>query len=60
LVNFAWVFSFARPGMMVIWALGWSMVALAALVWLPTRWLAVLSVATIALHNLLDGLHAGP
>jgi uncharacterized membrane protein len=38
----------------VLWALGWSMVILALLVHLPFRVLAGLSVATIALHNLLD------
>lgn len=59
-ISVAWTFSFARPSPAVIWALGWSMVALAALVWLPRRWLRVLAVATIALHNTLDGFHAGP
>jgi len=43
----------------VIWALGWSMVLLAVLVHLPVRWLAVLSIATIALHNLADSVNAG-
>jgi uncharacterized membrane protein len=42
----------------VLWALGWSMIALAALVWLPTGALTVLSVAIIALHNLADGIQA--
>ncbi len=43
--------------MLVLWALGACMIVLAALVWLPIRALAVLSVATIALHNLLDGIN---
>ena len=34
------------------------MVVMAALVWLPIRWLAVASLATIALHNWLDGVTA--
>jgi len=42
----------------ILWALGWSMVALALLVHLPTRALAVLSVTVIALHNLTDPLVA--
>jgi uncharacterized membrane protein len=42
----------------VIWALGWSMVALALLVHLPVRVLAPLSIAVIALHNLADGVQA--
>lgn len=43
----------------VLWSLGWSMVALAALVYLPLRALAVVSIAGIALHNLLDGIQGG-
>jgi uncharacterized membrane protein len=39
----------------VIWAIGISMVCLAGLVRLPTRAVAAFGVATIALHNLLDG-----
>ena len=48
----------------VIWAIGWSMIALAALIHLRLRTIAVLSVGMIALHNLLDGIQvtswAGP
>jgi uncharacterized membrane protein len=44
--------------LLVLWALGVSMIALAALIHLPTRALAVLSLAVIALHNLLDGVQA--
>ena len=43
----------------VIWALGWSMIALAGLIHLPVRWLATLSILTIALHNLADPVRAG-
>lgn len=43
----------------VIWALGWSMVLLAGLVHLPVRWLVAFSIATIALHNLADGVKGG-
>jgi uncharacterized membrane protein len=42
----------------VLWALGWSMVALGFLVHLPVRALAMLSIAAIALHNLADGVTA--
>ena len=38
----------------ILWALGWSMVALALLVRLPVRILAPLSIAVITLHNLAD------
>jgi len=44
--------------LLVLWALGISMVALALLVHLPHRMLAVLSLAVIALHNILDGIQA--
>jgi hypothetical protein len=41
--------------LIVLWALGGCMIALAALVWLPLPALAALSLAAIAGHNLLDG-----
>jgi uncharacterized membrane protein len=44
--------------LLVLWVLGLSMIGLALLVWLPIRVLAVLSVAVIALHNLLDSVSA--
>jgi uncharacterized membrane protein len=40
----------------VIWVIGVSMVALAASIRLPLRLIAVVSVALIALHNLLDAV----
>ena len=42
----------------VLWALGCSMIALALLVHLPPRVLAILSVAVILLHNLTDSVQA--
>jgi uncharacterized membrane protein len=39
----------------VIWALGWSMIVLGALVWLPLWVIAGIGVAMIAGHNALDG-----
>ncbi len=44
--------------LLVFWALGLSMIVLAGLVWLPWRAVAVISVAMIALHNLLDPIRA--
>jgi uncharacterized membrane protein len=46
--------------LLVFWALGMSMIALALLVRLPYRLLLILSVAVIALHNLADGVPAAP
>ena len=57
----AYYFSFSLQYpvfLLVLWSLGGSMIALAALVWLPTRLLAVLSIAALALHNSLDGVRA--
>src|SRR5258705_2257045 len=48
-------FSFVGP-LQVIWAIGWSMIALAALVYLPVRAIAVFGIAMIVLHNTLDGV----
>jgi hypothetical protein len=43
----------------VIWAIGWSMVALSALVYLPWRALLGFSVLMIAAHNAFDGVGSG-
>ncbi|AGU48569.1 hypothetical protein VAPA_1c14570 [Variovorax paradoxus B4] len=58
-VNFAWTFQFppAKVFLQVIWVIGLSMLALAALVWLPRKVLIVLGIVLVAGHNLLDGLH---
>jgi uncharacterized membrane protein len=40
--------------LLILWAIGVSMKALAALIYLSPRWLAATSVAIVALHNLLD------
>lgn len=42
----------------ILWAIGWSMVALGFLARLPVRVLAVVSILTIALHNLADPVSA--
>lgn len=62
LVNFAWTFRFPPSViyLQVIWAIGLSMLALAALVWLPRGVLAVLGLSLVAGHNLLDGVHFAP
>ena len=38
----------------VIWAIGWSMVALSGLVFLPLRWVTTFGILMIASHNLFD------
>lgn len=61
LVNFAWTFQLPPSViyLQVIWAIGLSMLALSAMVWLPRGVLLVLSLLIIAGHNLLDDLHFG-
>jgi len=44
--------------LLVLWAIGLSMIVMAALIYLPTRWLLAGSVAMIALHNVFDGIQA--
>jgi uncharacterized membrane protein len=44
--------------LLILWAIGVSMITLAGLIYLPMPLLAGVSVAIIALHNLLDGLKA--
>lgn len=56
IVDFAWGFvPWVHGG--VIWILGWSMVAMALIVWLPVRWIAGLGLAMIATHNMLDRIN---
>lgn len=57
-VNWAWNFSYdvhSNWGL-VLWALGWSMIALAALIHLPPWSVATIAVVMIAGHNALDGV----
>ncbi|WP_460135597.1 DUF1624 domain-containing protein [Pseudomonas sp. S1_E04] len=59
LVNFAWTFQLPPSViyLQVIWAIGVSMLALSAMVWLPRPLLIVLALVIIGAHNLLDGVH---
>jgi uncharacterized membrane protein len=55
-IRFGWYF-IDRPDFylaQVIWALGWSMLFLAALVWLPTGLIVGIGLVIIAGHNLFD------
>ena len=44
----------------VLWALGWSMIVLAGLIYLPRAAIGAVAVATIVGHNLLEGVQAPP
>lgn len=56
-----WTFNFDphQTALQVIWAIGWSMIALAALVWLPLPVIGLSGAAMIATHNLFDGIAVG-
>jgi len=58
LVHLAWFFSLTYDISLaqVIWAIGWAMIALAGMVFLPNVMILILAVVLIAGHNLLDGL----
>lgn len=49
-------FGFAQ----VIWVIGWSMILLAGLIYLPIRAIAAFGIAMIALHNILDRISITP
>jgi uncharacterized membrane protein len=55
-VRFAWIPDpfYLRSVLQVIWALGWSMLALAALSRLPLRAVIGVGALIVVLHNLLD------
>jgi uncharacterized membrane protein len=61
LIRWLWTFRIDYSEFMlagVIWMLGWCMVLMAGLVWLPTRAIAVVGLVTIFAQNLV-GLVAG-
>jgi uncharacterized membrane protein len=57
-VRFGWTFNldFHHNFAVVLWALGCSMIALSALIYLPTRVVVAIGLAMILFHNLLDGI----
>lgn len=56
-LSFGWSFGFPYPFFLqVIWAIGWSMIALAALVLLPRTVVLAIGLVIVIGHNLLDPL----
>lgn len=56
-MRWAWTFNFDVMNYNlagVLWMIGWSMVALAGLVWLPFTAIAALGLIIVAGHNLID------
>ena len=57
-LGFQFNFDYQVTMLVVIWALGWAMIVLAALVWLPPWAILAFGVVMIAGHNLLDGVRS--
>jgi uncharacterized membrane protein len=53
---FQFNFDYRVTMLLVLWALGWSMIALAALVHLPSSAVAAIGAAMIVFHNLFDAV----
>jgi uncharacterized membrane protein len=59
-ISFSWAFALPYPLLLqVIWAIGWSMIALSLLVWLPPMAVLGVGIAIVAGHNLLDAITPG-
>lgn len=57
-LGWQWNFDYHLTMLTVLWALGWSMIVLSGLVYLPPVAVAVIGGIVIAGHNLLDGVKA--
>jgi uncharacterized membrane protein len=57
-LGFQFNFDYHVTALTVLWALGWSMIVLSALVYLPTKLVAVIGVALIVGHNAFDGIRS--
>ena len=60
LIRASWIFNWHiyEHGAGVFWPLGWGMVILAGLIYLPTPVITIFGLVMVAFHNLLDGLTA--
>ena len=58
-VAFGWTSVFPFLFSDVLWSLGWSMVAMAFLMRLPMRWIAIFGTVVVVGHNLLDRVRPG-
>lgn len=55
-IGFQFGFSLIPAFALVLWSLGWSMVVMAGVIWLPRSVVLAAAVVLIAGHNLLDGI----
>jgi uncharacterized membrane protein len=51
-------FDYRLTLLIVLWALGWSMIVLSALIYMPVSWVTAFGVVMIAGHNLLDRIQS--
>ena len=56
--SLGWEFNlnYHNAGVGVLWAIGWSMVILSALVYLPVIVVTIIGVVIVALHNAFDAV----
>ncbi|WP_028772406.1 heparan-alpha-glucosaminide N-acetyltransferase domain-containing protein [Shewanella waksmanii] len=59
-ITFQWMGNYQMIWLQVIWAIGVSMLALAALISLPRTWLAAIGIAIVFGHNLLTPITLAP
>lgn len=60
IVRFGWMFNvdYSMVFVQVIWAIGWSMIFLSGLIFLPRKLVLAIALSLIFLHNAFDGVHA--
>jgi uncharacterized membrane protein len=58
IIRFAWLFNtdYSFAFVQVIWAIGWSMIVLSGLIYLPRAVIAVVAFGMIIFHNAFDGI----
>lgn len=56
IINLSWSFdvTYSHLFVQVLWAIGWSMMFLSAIIWLPAKYIAAIGLSMILLHNVLD------
>ncbi len=59
IISFGWTFSTVADVIVlqVIWSLGFSMMVLSVMIYLPKKIILAISIVLIAAHDLLDGIH---
>ncbi len=57
-VSPVWTLEFGKIGLATLWAIGCGMIALSALIFLPTRVVLAVGAVILLTHDLLDNIHA--